>query len=56
MKQPEESANKQRLTIDQKRELMSYPNYWRPTLQEAAERGESISETYEELKRLEDFT
>jgi len=56
MKQQEESTNKKRLTLDQRRELMSYPNYWRATLQKAAERGESISETYERLKRLDDFT
>jgi hypothetical protein len=56
MKQQEESTNKKRLTLDQRRELMSYPDYWRATLQKAAERGESISETYERLKSLEDFT
>jgi len=56
MKQQEESTNKKTLTIDQRRELMSYPDYWRATLQKAAERGESISETYERLKRLDDFT
>ena len=42
-----------RLTQDQIIELMSYPNYWRATLREAAERGESIKETYEELKDFE---
>ncbi len=56
MKQQEESTNKKTLTIDQRRELMSYTDYWRATLQKAAERGESISETYERLKSLEDFT
>ncbi|MHA8049540.1 hypothetical protein V7S79_00320 [Aquirufa sp. ROCK-SH2] len=43
------------LTLEQLYEIMSYPNYWRPTLQAAAERGESIKETYEELKGLEIF-
>jgi len=56
MKQQEESTNKKRLTLDQIRELMSYPDYWRATLQKSAERGGSISETYERLKRLDDFT
>ena len=53
MKQQEESVNKKRLTQDQIEELMAYPNYWRNTLREAAERGESIKETYEELKDFE---
>ena len=53
MKQQEESVNKKILTQDQIAELMTYPNYWRGTLREAAERGESIKETYEELKELE---
>lgn len=53
MKQQEESTNKKQLTQDQIDELMSYPNYWRNTLREAAERGESIKETYEELKGFE---
>lgn len=47
---------KKTLTLEQTKELMSYPGYWRPTLQKAAERGESIKETYEELKSLESFT
>ena len=53
MKQQEESVNKKILTQDQIKELMTYPDYWRNTLREAAERGESIKETYEELKELE---
>jgi len=55
-KQQEESANKKPLTADQIEELESYPNYWRATLREAAERGESIKETYEELKDLDNLT
>jgi len=53
MKQQEESVNKKILTQDQIKELMTYPDYWRNTLREAAERGESIKETYEELKDFE---
>ena len=53
MKEQEESVNKKILTQDQIAELMTYPNYWRGTLREAAERGESIKETYEELKDFE---
>ena len=53
MKQQEESVNKKILTQDQIAELMTYPDYWRGTLRRAAERGESIKETYEELKELE---
>ena len=53
MKQQEESVNKKILTQDQIEELMTYPDYWRNTLREAAERGESIKEVYEELKELE---
>jgi hypothetical protein len=34
---------------------MTYPDYWRPTLQAAAQRGKSIKETYEDLKDLEAF-
>jgi hypothetical protein len=56
MKQQEESVNKKILTQDQIAELMTYPNYWRNTLREAAERGESIKETYEELKELDYLT
>ena len=53
MKQQEESVNKKILTQDQIAELMTYPDYWRGTLREAAEQGESIKEVYEELKELE---
>ena len=56
MKQQEESVNKKILTQDQIEELMTYPNYWRGTLRKAAERGESIKETYEELKELDYLT
>jgi hypothetical protein len=52
-KQQEKLKTKKPLTIEQKREIMTYPNHWRPTLTEAAERGESIKETYEELKDFE---
>ena len=53
MKQQKESVNKKILTQDQIAELMTYPDYWRGTLREAAEQGESIKEVYEELKELE---
>ena len=53
MKQQEDLKIKKPLTIEQRKEIMSYPTYWRPTLTEAAERGESIKETYEELKGFE---
>lgn len=43
------------LTIEQRMEIMTYPSYWRSTLTEAAERGESIKETYEKLKPLENL-
>ena len=56
MEKQEESKNKKQLTLEQRREIMTYPNYWRGTLTRAAERGESIKETYEELKGLESFT
>lgn len=56
MIQQEESVNKEQLTQDQIGELMSYPNYWRNILREAAERGESIKEVYEELKDLDYLT
>ena len=56
MKQQEESVSKKILTQDQIEELMTYPDYWRNTLREAAERGESIKETYEELKELDYLT
>jgi len=47
---------KKQLTQEQIEELMTYPDYWRPTLKEAAERGESIKEVYEELKGLDYLT
>ena len=53
MKQQEESVSKKILTLDQIKELMSYPDYWRGTLREAAERGESIEETYKKYEKLE---
>lgn len=56
MEQQEESTSKKQLTADQIDELMSYPDYWRSTLKKAAERGESIKETYEELKDLDYLT
>ena len=56
MKAQEESVSKKILTQDQIEELMSYPDYWRNTLREAAERGESIKEVYEELKDLDSMT
>ncbi len=45
----------QRITFEQTLELLSYPQHWRPTLREAAERGESIKEAYESLKDFEAF-
>jgi hypothetical protein len=56
MKEKEESASKETLTKEQIEEINSYPNYWRNTLREAAERGESIKEVYEELKDLDYLT
>ena len=56
MENQEESTNKKQLTLEQTREIMTYPNYWRCTLTKAAERGESIKETYERLKCLESLT
>ena len=53
MKQQEDLKIKKPLTIEQRKEIMSYPQHWRPTLTEAAERGESIKETYEVLKGFE---
>ena len=53
MKQQEESKSSKKLTEDQIEELKTYPSYWRVTLAEAAVRGASIKETYEELKDLE---
>jgi len=58
-KQPDESETLPRqteiteLTIEQINEIKTYPDYWRPTLTEAAKRGESIKETYEELSDFE---
>jgi hypothetical protein len=43
------------LTIEQINEIKTYPTYWQSILTEAAERGESIKETYEELKPLENL-
>lgn len=53
MTQKEESTSKKQLTQEQINELMSYPDYWRNTLREAAERGESIEETYKRYEKLE---
>lgn len=47
--------NKISLTLEQRQEIMTYPDYWRPTLQAAAQRGKSIKETYEDLKDMEAF-
>ena len=55
MKQQEDLKIKKPLTIEQRKEIMSYPTYWRPTLTEAAERGESIKETYERLQKFEEM-
>jgi hypothetical protein len=54
-KQQENLKTKKTLTIEQRYQIMMYPSYWRPTLTKAAERGESINETYEELKDLEEL-
>ena len=56
MENQEELTKRKILTIEQANEIMSYPEYWRSTLQAAAERGESIKETYEELKDLNYLT
>jgi hypothetical protein len=56
MENKEEISDKKILTLAQRNEIMSYPEYWRSTLQAAAERGESIKETYEELKDLNYLT
>ena len=53
MKQQGESVSKKILTQDQIAELMTYPDYWRGTLRRAAERGESIEETYKKYEKLE---
>jgi hypothetical protein len=55
MNQPEKTSIKKQLTLEQTKEIMSYPVHWRNTLEKAAERGESIKETYERLKGLEAF-
>jgi hypothetical protein len=56
MKEKEESQKKHKLTADQTKELMAYPDYWRASLQEAVElHGGTIKEAYEELKDLEAF-
>lgn len=51
--QQEKLKTKKPLTIEQIHEIMTYPDHWRSTLTEAAERGESIKETYEKLKDFE---
>jgi hypothetical protein len=56
MKEKEESASKKILTKEQIEEINSYPDYWRNTLREAAERGGSIKEVYEKLKDLDYLT
>lgn len=56
MNQEENSKKKKTLTFEERLEILSYPRYWWHTLESAAERGESIKETYEELKGLEAFT
>jgi len=53
MTQQEESTSKKQLTQEQINELMSYPDYWRHILTKAAEQGESISEAYKRLEKLE---
>jgi hypothetical protein len=55
MKQQDELKSIKKLTEDQIKELLTYPSHWRPTLCEAALKGESIKETYEELKDFEAF-
>lgn len=55
MEEQEEPVIKKRLTLEQTHEIMKYPFYWQSTLTEAAQRGESIKETYEELKSFEDM-
>jgi hypothetical protein len=44
------------LTIEQINEIKTYPAYWRPTLTEAAKRGESIKEFYDKYKDLDYLT
>ncbi len=55
MKQLDELKTNMKLTEDQIKELWTYPSHWRPTLCEAALKGESIKETYEKLKDFEAF-
>ena len=56
MKEKEEPKKKHKLTADQTKELMAYPDYWRSSLQKSVElRGGSIKEAYERLKDLEAF-
>jgi hypothetical protein len=55
MEDQEELTTKKKLTIEQTHEIMKYPFYWQSTLTEAAQRGESIKETYEELKAFEEM-
>jgi hypothetical protein len=43
------------LTPEQEAEINTYDLHWRPTLTEAARRGESIKETYERNKGLDDL-
>jgi len=44
------------LTLEQANEIRTYPAYWKGTLTQVAERGESIKDAYEELKDLEFLT
>jgi hypothetical protein len=55
MEEQEEPVIKKHLTLEQTHVIMKYPFYWRGTLTEAAQRGESIKETYEELKSFEEM-
>jgi hypothetical protein len=52
----EKSTKPFQLSKEQKAELMSYPDYWRPILRSAAEKGESIKKVFQELKDLDSFT
>jgi hypothetical protein len=56
MKKQKITTAKKQLTLEQRKEIMSYPVYWRHTLQKAAEQGDSIYETYKRLEKLEAFT
>jgi hypothetical protein len=53
MEEQEEPVFKKHLTIEQTHEIMKYPFYWRGTLTEAAQRGESIEETLEVLREFD---